>query len=869
MANGPALSTVDGGEIYVGRTFRDSFSSLDVLHANEFEGELYDPNFVEERQANFYRGAPPNWLNFHFSEQAASNGTGTPFIKRDGYQALKEEIQEKAKFPGISAVKLFHQPGCGGTTTAMHVLWDLRKTLRCAVLRGSAPDITNVAKDVVLLFTAGNQGHQNTVLLLLDDEQILDDLQHSIMMMITAQQKLVTYRPVVVLLSCVRKDAVLESDHVVLQKVLSDKEKQQFNEKKEELSRRYGERCKLFHGFNILQTNFSQDYIEKACEIFITIRKTNKPLKTQLAAFLSLLNAYVPGSYLLESQCRDFLKHHDNIDRYLSLEHLMKPFTHLIVTFQQDIRSERIVRMVHPLIAQCCIDMMDKAGVTRSDTARNFLTCFCKDEVPPWLLGFVKDMLTKRVMKKEENPNIKEDKERFSRLILDIQKMEGEPQSASVLKMASKRFDQNAFFPQALARFYYIELKDYNLAETWAKTAKQRDPQSSFVADTLGQVHKNHLNNNAPSTQLEILQLAEKAIAAFKHEEELAEKEAEVKLNNDHQTKVSHLYNSRGQFGYLQVCNALYDKLVEENITWREVLTKKVSMISVLESLGHKKLYRFNTLINSLRDEVERKCDFFDKYLTYSKLSMEKEDPEYITRDTLDCYRNYVGESPPTREGAVGVLSCLDREYTKSELKEIITRYGEICSSKDSGTALNFPLKCRLPKGFGEKMPMSPKDPPEQHMLALLLYWPDKEEKCTFDLNQLIQQMHQSYEHTYKKYFCSRYLRPLFFIGKGPDQNLIVHRKVLEQLCEQSQKTVPDWSNTWKNEHIFKNPRVQEHLLTVEGVVRNYRVYATVGDTEIEVNVNLQNSLWKPRQVFFYLGFTIRGPVAFRIQTKN
>uniref|UniRef100_A0A3B4WY62 CARD domain-containing protein n=1 Tax=Seriola lalandi dorsalis TaxID=1841481 RepID=A0A3B4WY62_SERLL len=107
-------------------------------------------------------------------------------------------------------------------------------------------------------------------------------------------------------------------------------------------------------------------------------------------------------------------------------------------------------------------------------------------------------MLTKREMKKEENPNssteIKDEQERFSRLILDIQKREGNVESAAVLKVASKKMDTNPFFPQALARVYYIELKDYNKAEMWAKEAKKRDPQSSFVADTLGQVHKNHLN---------------------------------------------------------------------------------------------------------------------------------------------------------------------------------------------------------------------------------------------------------------------------------------------------------------------------------------------------------------------------------------
>ncbi|XP_022623903.1 sterile alpha motif domain-containing protein 9-like [Seriola dumerili] len=904
MANGPALSTAKGGEIYLGSEIDNSLSLLDVLYANQFERVSLGAKLSEQTEENFYRGAPPEWLNFHISEQAESDGLGTPFIKRDGYDTLVQQIRQRRKLPGISTVKLFHQSGCGGTTLAMQVLWDLRKTFRCAVLTGSTLDITNVAKEVVHLFTAGSRGHQNTVLLLLNDEQILKKLQDSIMKTI-AEQNIVVYMPVAILLSCVRKDEVQQSDHVALQRELSDKERQQFNEKEKELSRRYSDKCAQFYGFNIMKTDFSPAYIKQECTLFSKVQRTNRPKKTQLAAFLSLLNAYVPGSYLLESQCLDFLKHDDHGD--LSLEDRMQPFSHLIITFQQDKPSERRVRMAHSMIAKQCTELMAEAGVNRSDTARNLLTCLCRDEVPTCLRGFVKDMLTKREMKKEENPHsvteIKDEQERFSRLILDIQKRESDVESASVLKVASEKMDENPFFPQALARVYYIELKDYNKAEMWAKEAKKRDPQSSFVADTLGQVHKNHLNylksKELHAKPREILQLATKAIEAFKHEEQLAENERESDMKGDGTTKVSHVFNSRGQFGYVQVCNLLFDLLVHQNETWRNVLTKNVSMNSVLKSLGDNKLYRFNDLINSLRDEVERKCAFFDKYLTYSKPDMTKDDASYIARDTSDCYRKYVGDSPPNHvteecapyiqklkqslaETSVGILSYLDREYTEAELKEITTWWKEIYSSKDSLTALanyilahimllnkgvDLPLKHNSLTALRHKMPLNPKEAPELHMLALLLYWPtNSEDKCVFNLTELVQHMRCSYEHSYKKYFRSRYLRPLFFIGKGQGLNRIVHRKVLEGWA--NKEAIKDKSN-WSDEKIFQDPVIQEHLLRVEGVVRNYSLYATVGGTQIEVDANLRNSLWKPRQVSFYLGFTIRGPVAFSIQTKT
>ncbi|XP_018543895.1 sterile alpha motif domain-containing protein 9-like isoform X2 [Lates calcarifer] len=905
MANGPGLALAGGGEIYVGSEIRDSLTLLDVLYANQFERETFGPIVFEQTEENFYRGAPPKWLNFHIGQQAKSNSAQTPLVKRDGYDTLVQEIFQKRKYPGISTVKLFHQPRCGGTTLAMQVLWDLRKRFRCAVLTGSTSDITNVAKEVVHLFTAGSRGHQNTVLLLLNDEEILENLQDSIMMTM-AEQEIDTPMPVVILLSCVRKEAVLQSDHVVLERALSETEKQKFNEKKEELSSRYSDKYQEFHGFNIIQTNFSQAYVRQACMVFSEVRRANRPLKNQLAAFLSLLSAYVPDSYLLESQCLDFFKHDDSIHGHLSLEDRMQPFSHLIITYQQDKTSERRVRMAHPMIAQCCTELMAEAGVTRSDTARNLLTRFCRAEFPPYLLGFVKYMLTKREMKTEENPidntEIKEDRERFSRLILDIQDTEDSVESASVLKLASNKFEQNPFFPQALARVYYLELKDYSKAEIWAKKAKERDSHNSHIADTLGQVHKNHLKSKKESSdnQTEILQLAKKAIEAFKDEERLAENDIEG--GTKVRTKVSRVFNTRGQLGYLQVCSILYDLLVSQNKTWRRVLTKDVSMDSVLESLGDNKLLRFHDLIKSLRDEVERKCAFLDKYLAYSKPYMKKDDDQYISGVTSDCYRKYVGDTTPSHmkekcadfihklkqnlaDSSARVVSCLDRECTKSVLKEITTWWEEIYTSKDSLTALvnyilahimlsnvgvNFPPKHKYLTTFRKQMPLSPTEEPVFHMLGLLLNWPaDSEDKSVLDLSQLVRYMHFSYEHAYKTYFRSRYLHPLFFIGKGRGLSRIVHREVLERLfLGQNKGAKRDLSN-WNHEKIFLNPMVQEHLLRVEGVVRNYSVFAAIGDNEIEVDANLRNSLWRPRQVSFYLGFTIRGPVAFGIRTKT
>ncbi|XP_040038406.2 LOW QUALITY PROTEIN: sterile alpha motif domain-containing protein 9-like [Gasterosteus aculeatus] len=886
---------------------QQSLSLLDVLCANQFEGKSFPPELLRETEESFYRGAPPKWLNFHISEQGGSGGARTPFIARDGYDALVEKIRHaRSKLQGTSTVKLLHQPGCGGTTLAMKVLWDLRRTFRCAVLTGSTSDAAKVAEEVVALFTAGSRRGNNTVLLLVNDETLLENLKDGVRARI-AQGPISTYVPVLILLNCVRKDDVRQGDHVVLQKALSEEEKLKFDAKKRELYEMYGERCHRFHGFNILQTNFSPAYVEAACSVFKPTKRADRPRKTQLAAFLSLLNAYVPGSFLPEWQCQDFLQRDADRRRGdFSLEDRMEPFSHLLVVFQRDERADGKVRMAHPLIARRCTELMAESGVTRSDTARNLLTRLCKDQSPPHeVVGFVKGMLTKRGLKprrrnKTPGPanaaDTQEDEERYARLILDIQRMESGRQSASVLKAASNLFDGDPFLPQALARFYCTELKHYNLAELWAERAKLRDPRNSFVGDTLGQVHKNRLKNTAGSLgPLAVLQLASRAIEAFKDEEKLAENERgeDMRGGRRHQSLAAFQHQRA-----VRLFAALQRRVSPSGRAGGYLERGSHQESGLGRRPGITRRRAAHPIQGSDRQPQggdERKCAFFNKYLTYSKPKL-KDDPDYISAGSSECYENFVGSYPPEdlkRTGAVliqrlkkkkvytsaAVLSCLESECRESDLKEITTWWEEIFRQKESinyivslvvrtNADAAFPSDRKRLSELKQKMPEILNDSPELHMLTLLLCWPaDGEARCALDLGQLLRRMKRSFEVAYEMHLRSRRLRPLFFVGNGKGLDRMVHRKVLENLLlEQSQETKQD---PWSGERMFHDPEVQARLVKVEGVVRNYRLFATVGGAGVELEANNQDSLWRPRRVSFYLGFTIRGPVAFAVQTDK
>ncbi|XP_071235217.1 sterile alpha motif domain-containing protein 9-like isoform X2 [Salvelinus alpinus] len=924
---GSSLFNARGRESFVGSQIRDSISLLDVLYSNAFEEEDIDSAVAKKTEVNFYRGAPPQWLNFCWAERATSANKTTPFIKRDRYTELIQNIKKQLQGDLTSTLNLLHQPGSGGTTLAKQVLWDMRKTLRCAVLTGATSDITAIARQVIKLFTAGGQGQENTVLLLLEDERILENLQDAIRKEI-AETNITTHRPVVIILNCVRKAVIKQEDrnnsrNVILRTELSEAEKKQFEEKQIEISRSYSNEHKQFHGFNIMRENFSGDYVKETCA-FLNVRKKGSPENSQLLAFLSLVNAYVPGSHLLQSQCQAFLGPPDPIYGGPSFEQRMEPFTHLIVTFPARQGQDKHVRMAHSLIAQQCVELLATAGVTRSDTARNFLTDFCGEEVQQHLMPVIKDMLTKREITVDHQQNTgnetqdlfspkftlqnkltkremgEERTDTFSRLIHDIEAKESKSNCVYVLRLASEKITRNPFFPQALARFFYIRMREYVEAEQWAKIAKDRDPNSSFVADTLGQVYKNHLKSRVHDPSIsaqDILELAEKAFEAFKDEERAAENEQGADMQDDGMTKVSNIFNNRGLFGYLQVANIVFVSLVSLDKNWQKVLTMEISADSFV-SIGQKKLSKYKPLISSLRDEVERKCEFFDSYLTYSKPSMKKDEPHYFQTDVKNCYCKYVGTCTPIHsESAIdvplqklkeemanafpGLLCCLDKGYDKTHLRRITNLWEEIKTEwekkKDGGgenkASQNFilaniilskveaasPMPTPLPilRSILERNPLANlgNQTPEFYFLVLLLFWPEEHKKIDFniDLNKCVLEMQDSYKNTYKKHLRSRYLRPLIFLGKGEGLSRLVHRSKIDNLLVE------------ESGEVWREPSVQDLLLPVIGVVRQRRVFARVDGKEIKVCAEQGRKVWKSGDVRFYLGFTIRGPVAYGI----
>lgn len=909
----PLLPKAGGGEVPLENEFRKSLSFLDVLCANEFEGEQIDPAVALKTQSDFYTGAPPTWMNFYLddkTETATAKGEAVYHIKREGYNRLRERINfQLERGWSVNTTKLLHQPGSGGSTLAMQVLWDLRKKLRCAVLIDPSCDemvqkdplleTKTIAKQVIELFKEGGPQNQNTVLLLQDNVPMRHSLQDCIIREI-AEQNISADYPVVIILQC--KRTIFHSndnDSVTLSCKLTVREKGYFAAKEKKMRVHHGDKIECFHSFDILRHNFNAECVrgkwisQKGKEITQYLKQNKSARNTKLFAFIALISSYVPGSYLSQSVCESFHNHLPGND--LSFEEIIQPFSHLLITFPKQGGKEKCVRMAHPLLAHQCVELLAYAGVKRSIAALDFLQYLCRRQIKPSLLQFFKELLTKR-------ETTSEGQEKFSRLILDIEVNEGIPDCVNVLKTASETFKHDPFFPQSLARFYYARMYDFVRAEHWAVKAKERVPTNSFIADTLGQVHKNHLNRNVKKMGArDILFLAEKAINAFKQEEELAEKEVKNMLD-ENSTKV---FNNRGLFGYLQVAKNVYDSLTNLNLKWKKILTHEIPSEQLHAVFEDRKLLKYKSLITSLKNEVQKKMHrFFESYLTYSDPINSEDEPPYFRAEIMDCYVKYTSSSSQKHVRPLqilnekmastfpGLLSILNQKTKQPNLGEITELWKKVHQEKpaDVKSACNYILANIIQSNGAEgrsevtsltelrsilqiflNTEMEKSCSPEFYLLVLLLFWPDETQGLDIvNLNVYIAPMKEAFETKYKKYLQSRDLVPLFYLGRGAGLKRFIHKSKVDHIRERLKTRSPCKEDGQRDGgDILKVKAIQDLLICVQGVARGYKTFACVNDQEIEVCPHKLASVWKDGLISFYLGFNISGPMAFDIKYRT
>ncbi|XP_075348939.1 sterile alpha motif domain-containing protein 9-like [Mycteria americana] len=634
----------------------DSMAALEILCENECKDTGIEKNadkfqnFLKKREEDFYRGGKVSWWNFYFS----SENYTSDFIRRDSYEKLEHLILSSSNSANQSPVKiinLYHHPGCGGTTLAMHILWDLRKRFRCAVLKNKPSDF---GTQLTTLLTCGANDDTGylPVLLLVDDFEEQENvyfLQKEIQAAIT--EKCIRYvTPLVIILNCMRSQNPDESstinslNSISLKHMLSEKEQRAFDQKLKYIEKVHPNPDN-FYSFMIMKKNFDSQYIKNVVKHTLhNLNTASKP--AQLVCYLTLLNSYVKTSTVSISLCEEFLginSQEIGCSKDKLIEKMGICSNILIYDQVHEYTRYKGLRIIHPLIASHCLTELKLTyDLPKSEITLQLLKedLFYKTSLKQDKL--IRDIQTLLITRQRKEHGDESDT-LFSPLIEAIHREEKRGNVEYVLKQASARFEQNGYICQALARYFYIKERNFDSALYWAKAAKQRAQHNSYISDTVGQVFKSklkyHVECKAKSAVLTaeelkyLLELAENASQAFRESQWQAENaDNEQYLQHQKLKRKFQMYNTAGYQGEIETGLYVIDVLwhvpffSKKDLQCRKNMTKYLSGNSVLnvdnpntEREMVKVLEHHSSFLCNLRSRLKRAFDFFEDYFVFFK----------------------------------------------------------------------------------------------------------------------------------------------------------------------------------------------------------------------------------------------------------
>lgn len=661
QSSGKLLPSSDASAVVLKQKDEDSLTFLDILCLNQCEN-TYDEKGQEFKdlrikvEEDFYRGGTVKWWNFYFCDK----DTEKPFVKRDKYEQVKKMIRSQLKDSNNVCVvlSLFHDPGCGGTTLAMHVMWDLRKEFRCAVLKDKALEKANLPDTVeqVITLMKLESPKLTPVLLLLDDSKETESPYALVSSIYNAavEESFDKTAPncKVVILNCVRSHSPkqqyqcnLKHSQFLTNKLTPD-EQNEFEKKLKDLKETH-EKPHNFYSFMIMKNNFDNEYIFKI--VRDTLENFNFSTKeARLFAYLALINTFVEKSEISLSLCEDFLGIKMIHWQEDSVFERMKPYSNFVITeIVEDWGEYKGLRILHHSIASASLKELERiCHLKLSDITMEMLHCdlFFRD-------GVVKDRfmlsIQKMLIERQKRKNDRAEREPFSSLIDRINQDEGRQMVQEIFVKASTRFEKSASIPQALARYLYLKHSDYAEALTWAEKAKNIK-ENPYTFDTIGQIQKSNLKSNMdreknemshnPEDLDENLKIADKAIRAFKCAQALANKEDEPVDKALDDESDDYPKKSYTVYGYVRVLEVAFMVLeVLGKLPFFETsdpMKKKYLKSFLIKAIPITSVYKEDNEVNNrytevirdhehflinLKTEVKETFDLLNDYYTYIK----------------------------------------------------------------------------------------------------------------------------------------------------------------------------------------------------------------------------------------------------------
>ena len=520
-------------------------SEIVVLGCNECEDEVKQLDHTQREsltraeEIRFYRGGPPSWWNFYFENQICCRD-----IHSGLYNEVKKILDSTSNDAVVERVRILHQPGAGGTTSAKHILWDLRKEYRVAVVHNcedhrSSEKISRLATQILKLYQHEERedAKSKPVLLFLDNPE--EETEYCLFGQLTEMAKRIRRygkhsQLICLFFICLRltellqdsnKGTTSDSMHVSLHHSLSDREREWFKSKHKVLQEKFEKAQeeekdehssyvdavspKLLISFNILKENFDKDFIQSMARQFvanITDEKERKLLK-----YISLINVYDLEFRPLPLAAFDNVmatvewkscekKENGNKQKHVFWENRLSGALRILmnVSSERGMGYIQSLRLANPLLAKevlNCLKFNKEIGgevETVCDIALEFFNgekVFKVQSCPrERLMYVVKDVLNK--CRRWVDRTLEQ---KFAPVILDIMENDdnGAENACRVLE-EGYNLTQDAFVAQTLARLF-TERKQWDSALRFAKIAINTFPNKSNLWDTYGCVYEKKL----------------------------------------------------------------------------------------------------------------------------------------------------------------------------------------------------------------------------------------------------------------------------------------------------------------------------------------------------------------------------------------
>ncbi|RUS82087.1 hypothetical protein EGW08_010164 [Elysia chlorotica] len=933
------LPTSKGAHVEVPRKKLKDWCDLDILTAGDLLVDIEKSSHIrKEVEQKFYQGEQAQWLNFWFEDQV---------LKRDVHHHLKQRVEEalngthKDEENMVTVVPILHQPMAGGTTSARQILWELRKKHRCCLVL----NISDTTLDQLEEVRSFRDSTPLPLLILIDNEdeekyiQLRGRLEAKGRKLWRGADFDDPNKVYCTIILCLRSSSLpkeIKKDQTVLRQELTQRELEWFRHKGEQLTQVYTKdnksnvNPKFLISFNILKENFNTYYITRVVKEFTD--DVHETSELELLKFISFLNTFDPYFKSVKVSALDNLivKTNSSSATVLSqggrrqlqweaqLSQSVKVLLNLSTNREQHKKPRTYIRVFNKIIAENILDNM-KARLGQQESL------IMQQILKSGVFQHAEDMFDKREMrtlinnivkKREMQPDGKK-RYRFSKFVLQVEKIEGADAAAAILEAI---FDENedAFTAQLVSR-YYINLKNWSKAEQFAKRATDLNPFSSFLWDTYGQVFKEQileLSKNedsqlSPEDLHTVIEISRKCIDTFQREQRVSEQE--VLSSGD--------INLAGYFGEVRTLEMLLRALnrapcFSNPDEIREFLIGKLTNINAKKVFSEddteylrdqykssgKAMRRLDDEFLQIKDTSNydvtllpwdnNKSDLINlkvslhKLLGLSNIQIPKNIPE-----ALHYKYRYALISAYGGISLNHVLN-LRSEGKETEIRQIChlamdNMKQKSCSFNDLRTVLDAATvllaEKKLPHNLTYKnllewskqlLYMKPQEE-GYHYLEPYLYFTmynfptadrNKEKLCPIiDLKRTIGEWFEAFTKKYPKpkkddLAHSRKVKTLFFLANGPPLSDIIHQDSLDEMNGTSRE------DKWQLPGVREKLRLMKGMLLQHGDKIRMQIQNSEGNSfEVDIATShhvRKKEMWQ-KQVYFYLGFSFSGPKAF------